>query len=105
MENMIAAYQEQLAPLLIKPSDFVMGEEIGQGLHIMPYIIFMKRLGHCMKLLFVATWQYFEKTTSFIKLCSNYIAAFIIWDVILTIHEAIAVLLSIYGRYLAKDLG
>lgn len=29
----MAAYQEQLAPLLIKTSDFVMGEEIGQGLH------------------------------------------------------------------------
>lgn len=33
VENMIAVYQEQLAPLLIKTSDFVMGEEIGQGLH------------------------------------------------------------------------
>ena len=33
VENMMAAYQQQLAPLLINKSDFVMGEEIGRGMH------------------------------------------------------------------------
>ena len=33
----MASYQEQLTPLLIKTSDFVMSEEIGQGMH--QYII------------------------------------------------------------------
>lgn len=33
VENMMTAYQQQLAPLLINKSDFVMGEEIGRGMH------------------------------------------------------------------------
>ena len=33
VEDVIASYQEQLTPLLIKRSDFVMDEEIGQGVH------------------------------------------------------------------------
>ena len=33
VENLIASYQEQLAPLLVKRSEFVMDEEIGQGMY------------------------------------------------------------------------
>ena len=33
VENLIASYKEQLAPLLVKRSEFVMDEEIGQGVH------------------------------------------------------------------------
>jgi len=33
MDDMMASYQEQLTPLLIETSDFVMGEEIGQGMY------------------------------------------------------------------------
>ena len=32
VENIITPYQQQLAPLLIKTSDFVIGEEIGHGM-------------------------------------------------------------------------
>ena len=34
VENMITPYQQQLAPLLIKMSDFVIGEEIGHGMFL-----------------------------------------------------------------------
>lgn len=33
VEKLIGSYQEQLAPLLVKRSEFVMDEEIGQGVH------------------------------------------------------------------------